>query len=572
MIDKNLSSNDKENTKKEFNLNDIPRCLKCSLICSIKLDYIGNLEPRIIYECEKGHSGNVSLEEYMNNYNKFSLCSNCCKSEKEDLFYCSVCKVFVCLSCIKNHKGEDHSISDIKRYDSLCIKDNNLFSFYCIECRKNLCIYCQKNHRTHELINLSEINYSNDSKLRLKKEIMNLEKKIEELDKIEENIKCEITKLKESTKLEIQCLNILIKTYEYEENKRNLNYNVILNLKNFDKVFRANKIQLYERIYNDSSKLLNILKNLKNLNSSFPNNSKILNNHTSCINHISKLSDGRLISCANDYLINIYKKNTYDLELSIKEHTHNIYFISELNDGRIISCSGDKTIKIFKLLDDNKYQIDQTLLGHSSNVYKAIEIKKNELISISYDKTMKLWKLNQEQKYQNILTIFFQDNNSYCNILKISENEFVTSSCSDYCIKFWNSNNFLNLATVNKISIGWTYNTMCVLDNNILCVGGSDSKGFYLINISLHQLIKNIIGPKNVYSITKCIDGLVLCSILDENGCYNIAKYEYDFEKKNLTKKVEMKNAHNKVINSCIELNIKTIASSSEDSTIKLWE
>ena len=32
MIDKNLSSNDKENTKKEFNLNDIPRCLKCSLI------------------------------------------------------------------------------------------------------------------------------------------------------------------------------------------------------------------------------------------------------------------------------------------------------------------------------------------------------------------------------------------------------------------------------------------------------------------------------------------------------------------------------------------------------------
>ena len=78
---------------------------------------------------------------------------------------------------------------------------------------------------------------------------------------------------------------------------------------------------------------------------------------------------------------------------------------------------------------------------------------------------------------------------------------------------------------------------MCVLDNNILCVGGSDSKGFYLINISLHQLIKNIIGPKNVYSITKCIDGLVLCSILDENGCYNIGFWKKKFNQKSWNEK-----------------------------------
>ena len=28
---------------------------------------------KIIYECENGHSGNISLEEYITKYNKFSL-------------------------------------------------------------------------------------------------------------------------------------------------------------------------------------------------------------------------------------------------------------------------------------------------------------------------------------------------------------------------------------------------------------------------------------------------------------------------------------------------------------------
>ena len=56
MNENTISSNEKEESKEEFNLKDIPRCIECSLICSLKLDYIGNFEPRIIYECENGHS------------------------------------------------------------------------------------------------------------------------------------------------------------------------------------------------------------------------------------------------------------------------------------------------------------------------------------------------------------------------------------------------------------------------------------------------------------------------------------------------------------------------------------
>ena len=338
-------------------------------------------------------------------------------------------------------------------------------------------------------------------------------------------------------------------------------------------VFKSNKIKIYEKLHKDGSNYLNLLQDLKTIKSSFQINFKTLKNHTNSVNHISKLSDGRLISSSNDNSLNIYKKDTYDLQISIKEHKGSVYCFTELKDGRIISCSSDKTMKIIKLLENDKYQIDQTLEGHKQYVYKAIEIKENELISISYDKTMKIWELNNEQKFECILTIVFQSSNSYSNILKINKKEFVTSSCSsDNCLKFWNSNNYLNIATIKNIQIEWTYNLMCLIDKDLLCVGGTNSNGFYLIKITTHQLIKRIIGPKTIYSIIECIDGLFLCSILNENGINSIAKYEYEYENKNLKKVVEKEKAHDNYIYSSIELNRRTIASCSNDYSIKLWE
>ena len=39
---------------------------------------------------------------------------------------------------------------------------------------------------------------------------------------------------------------------------------------------------------------------------------------------------------------------------------------------------------------------------------------------------------------------------------------------------------------------------MCLLENDLLCIGGCDSNGFYLIKISTHQFNKNIIGSKRI--------------------------------------------------------------------------
>ena len=158
----------------------------------------------------------------------------------------------------------------------------------------------------------------------------------------------------------------------------------------------------------------------------------------------------------------------------------------------------------------------------------------------------------------------------------LNDNEFVTSSVSDKCIKFWNSNDYSNISTINNIECDWTFRNMCKLDDDILCIGGDNSKGFYIIKISTHQLIKNIIGPKRIYSIYECIaiyeciDGLFLCSTINENGNNAIAKYKY--ENGNMNKIIEKEKIHESYIYTCIEFNEgKIVASGGNDNLIKLW-
>ena len=556
---------------------NIPRCIDCNLICSLQLNYKEGI-PIINFECENQHKGNIQLKDYIMKYNKFALskekCGECNKTQKEvkgNFVYCSKCEKFLCHPCQVNHIEDNHITMNIKKYDSLCKIHSCLYCFYCKNCKKNLCPFCYSEHKSHDMVNLFELNYSQESKKKLEEGIKNIENTINNLDIIKQLIITEINKLKESSILELKYIKILLYSYEYEENQNNLNYNVIQNIKNCELQFNLHKLSIYERVYNEGNKYISFLQKLHNYKSNpFKNNFKILKNHSDSIYHIHILNDGRLISCSHDGLLNIYKKETYELQLSIKEHSSCIDSFTQLNDGRIITCSSDKTMKVIKLIGEDKYQIEQTLEGHTNEVFKIIEIKEYELISISKDKTMKKWTLNKENKFECIKTINFQNSESICNIIKLNENEFVTSSKNDKCIKFWNSNNYSNIATINNIETYYGFKLMCLLEDDILCIGGNNSKGFYLIKISTHQLMKNILGPKTIYCINQCLDGLFLCSIVDENENYSLVKYK--FEEQNLIKVVEKQNAHDQLIYSCIELNDGIIASGGKDSLLKLWE
>ena len=58
------------------------------------------------------------------------------------------------------------------------------------------------------------------------------------LDKIKQEIINKIDNIKKSSELEIKFIKILLLSYKFEEKQKNLNYNVIQNLKNFEKIFK----------------------------------------------------------------------------------------------------------------------------------------------------------------------------------------------------------------------------------------------------------------------------------------------------------------------------------------------
>ena len=341
-----------------------------------------------------------------------------------------------------------------------------------------------------------------------------------------------------------------------------------LNISNKEK--KVNNIKNKNHINNKINIFKSTNKNYKP--STLKNNIKILNYHTEIINHLGILKDGRLVSCSDDSSFNIYNINSYELQLSIKEHSNGILSFTQLNNGLIITCSKDKTMKVIKLINDDKYEIIQTLIGHNNTVMKVIEIKNNELISISREENMKIWILNKKNEFICILNIIFQKNGwlCTCNILKLNKNEFVTLSLQDRNLKFWNCNNYSYITNINKINTVWQVNNMCLINENLLCISGNIYKGFYLIQISNHQIIKNIIGNKIIWSIYKCLDGLFLCSVLNNFGINSIVKYKY--ENLNMEIIAVKENAHgDEFINTCVELNNGIIVSGGYDKLIKLW-
>ena len=402
-------------------------------------------------------------------------------------------------------------------------------------------------------------------KTKLEKEIKDLESQIHRLDKLKNDIVSIIDNFNEIRKKEIQYLKMILFNEQFQKSQNNLNFFVRNNIYNYVNSTNSNKIELFEKIYSEGNKYISLISNIKNVQ--FTCYKKIKKSNP--IYYINVLKDGSIVSCS--LYLDIYNKDSLDIQLSINDYSYySIYSFTELEDGRIIVCSSNSQMYIIKLLENNKYQIEQYLKGHIYYVYKVIEIKKNELISISYDKKMKIWKPNTLNQFECIKDIDFMNNNGSCDILKLNENECVTSLSAENCLKFWNTD-YSNIATLSNIVNGSeTRQNLCLIENDILCVGGgSSTKRFYLIKISTHQLIKTISILSTIYAVYKCLDGSLLCSVTDKNGYYSIEKYQYSQQNLNLIYSKEK--AHDGYIYTCIELKDKTIITGSSDYYIKCW-
>ena len=155
---------------------------------------------------------------------------------------------------------------------------------------------------------------------KLDEKIKNIEKKINNLEGIKKTIITQIDKFKKIYELEIKFFNVLLNTFKYEENQNNINYNIIENIKNFDEIYTITKFKIFDIINREGNKFISFLQSL-----GFQNCFKQLYPHMNWIYQLSALKDGRLASCY-DCTLNIHKKDTFEIQLSIKEHNKVCFF------------------------------------------------------------------------------------------------------------------------------------------------------------------------------------------------------------------------------------------------------
>ena len=314
------------NNVNDILLDNISRCPECNLISSLSVHYKERI-PYINYHCENYHKGNISLEEYMKKYNKYSLsrekCSECYISQNDindDFSFCYKCNKFLCPSCIIDHSTNDkHNLTKINRYDALCKIHYNYYCFYCNKCNKNLCIYCRNEHESHDIKDLILFKNSYDVN-KIEEKIKSIKNKINNLEEIKKKIIYEIDEIKKLSELEIKYFNILLNSFKYEENQNNINYNIIENIKNFDEIYTITKYKMFDIINREGNKFISFLQSL-----GFQNCFKQLYPHMNWIYQLSALKDGRLASCY-DCTLNIHKKDTFEIQLSIKEHNKVCFF------------------------------------------------------------------------------------------------------------------------------------------------------------------------------------------------------------------------------------------------------
>ena len=112
-------------------------------------------------------------------------------------------------------------------------------------------------------------------------------------------------------------------------------------MKNFYEIFQKYKIKLLDKINIESNKYISLLKTL-----GFRNSFKTIDlDRYSAINHLLTLKDGRLISYSGTGHIHVYKKDTFELQLSIRLHSLSCEYAIQINNENIWTCSYDCTMK-----------------------------------------------------------------------------------------------------------------------------------------------------------------------------------------------------------------------------------
>jgi hypothetical protein len=300
-------------------------------------------------------------------------------------------------------------------------------------------------------------------------------------------------------------------------------------------------------------------KNVDNiLNDKIENltNTKNIQPHTSYISNIILLQNGKIASSSHDSYIKIYNKDTFEIEISIKENSY-VDWIEQIKDGTLISCPRDKTIRLYEINDKSYKNIN--VINMSSSSWKMKELINGKIISTTDNSEIKIW-----IKKDNTLECEFtlkNDKRSF-DILEVRNNEVVALSGNN--INFYDLNKRKKIISIPgfepfNLNPGKKF---CVANDELLFVCGNQN--IFSVNFQTYQLICKI-ECKGIITLYKLSNNFIFSG--QYNGDIKQWKCNGGYTKLYSIKK----SIDNSPVLSLFKLN-NLLISGDRDGNIKYWE
>ena len=268
------------------------------------------------------------------------------------------------------------------------------------------------------------------------------------------------------------------------------------------------------------------------------------NVHSYKITSVCFLKDGRIASSSGDKSALIFNKNTFRIEIRIREKKR-ICYMNINKDGILIIClngtylnlyeiKGERynniqTIKPYSLLDDIIGKFDD-----SFSIQKFIELKNGDIAILVWGYALSFYKKKKKSNKYSYLNKFKEEGNErITDLYELDDKQYCLYFKFSNLIKFLDWNKKIITGTIKFENDFWSSdskNQLFLMNKNDLFVAGN--KNIMIIDIQKKEIIKNIKLDLSGYLtyLYKLSDNIIIA------GFWNnyIGQFEYDKDKKNL--------------------------------------
>lgn len=272
---------------------------------------------------------------------------------------------------------------------------------------------------------------------------------------------------------------------------------------------------------------------------------------SSDISYLLKLGDGRICLSYNNNII-ILNKNTFHIEIEKKNaHIKKILSLSQLEDGKLISCAEEPILNIYNI-EEKSLSIHQTIDVFSSveykknfkHVFKATELINKDLAICGAFPDMIFYKYNSlKELYEFKYYIYNEKGDNIKNFKQINENQIILLTWKS---SSGGSNTRILLCDLKQKKINekpiithsgkFNGESICKLSENYLAI--AVLRSILIIDLKKLKRIKEyVVGDSFCWNL--CIfDNYLFCG----SACGTIYKYIVNEDKLELKDKIKEQN------------------------------